>query len=338
MPQVRRNLGLPSGHKIFHFPFYYRCNRWRWSFPMIATLLAISIVLLVVIVFAYFRWPQHVAVLLIGLNRKLSRLSLAQVAVGPHTVHYLQGGTGPSVVLLHGIFAEKDHWVDFARPLTGSYQVFAPDLPGFGESGRFADQEYHYEAQVERLRQWMDALGLTQVHLGGSSMGGTLSALFAVRYPQRVLSVAFIGAPHGLKTPRASTMDRQIEEGLCPLIVRSPAEFQQMFDFLFARRPFLPAPIVKVAMADAIANADSNVRLWQAQLQDRFLLDATLSQVTAPSLALWGAQDKLFDASGVEVIRTLQPMAQVEVLEGVGHLPMMEAPARTARRYRDFLG
>ena len=304
---------------------------------MIASLLVISIVVLAAMVFAYFRRPQPVAAFLIGLNRKISGLALAQVAVGPHTVRYLQGGTGPHVVLLHGIFAEKDHWVDFARPLTGSYQVFAPDLPGFGESGRFADQEYHYDAQVERLRQWMDALGLAQVHLGGSSMGGTLAALFAVRYPQRVLSVAFIGAPHGLKTPRASTMDRQIDEGLCPLIVRTPAEFQQMFDFLFARRPFLPAPIVKVAMEEAIANADSNVRLWQAQLQDRFLLDATLSQVTAPCLALWGAQDKLFDASGIEVIRTLQPTAHVEVLEGVGHLPMMEAPAHTARRYRDFL-
>lgn len=304
---------------------------------MIASLLVFFLVLLAVGVFAYFQRPRQVAALLIGLNRKLSGLVLAQVAVGPHTVRYLRGGTGPNIVLLHGIFAEKDHWVDFARPLTRSYRVFAPDVPGFGESGRFADQEYHYEAQVERLRQWMDALGLAQVHLAGSSMGGTLAALFAVRYPQRVLSVAFIGAPHGLKTPHASTMDHQIEKGICPLIVRSPAEFQQMFDLLFARRPFLPAPIVKVAMEEAIANADSNVRLWQAQLQDRFLLHAMLSQLKAPCLALWGAQDKLFDVSGVDVIRTLQPSAHVEVLEGVGHLPMMEAPARTAGRYRDFL-
>ena len=278
------------------------------------------------------------AALLIGLNRRISGLTLSEVAVGQHTVRYLHGGVGANVVLLHGIFAEKDHWVDFARTLTRDYQVFALDLPGYGESGRFPDEAYHYAAQVERLRDWMDTLGLTQVHLAGSSMGGTLAALFAVRYPQRVLSVAFIGAPHGLKTPRASTMDGQIEKGVCPLIVRSPAEFQQMFDFLFTRGPFLPAPIVKVAMEEAIANADSNVRLWQEQLQDRYLLDATLSQVNAPCLVLWGAQDKLFDASGVEVIRTKQPAASVEVLEGVGHLPMMEEPHRTARKYRNFLG
>ena len=77
---------------------------------------------------------------LLWLNRSLSGLEDKTVQAAGHRIHYLEGGAGSAggtpVVLLHGIFAEKDHWVDFARPLTGSHRVIAPDLPGFGESDR----------------------------------------------------------------------------------------------------------------------------------------------------------------------------------------------------------
>jgi pimeloyl-ACP methyl ester carboxylesterase len=71
-------------------------------------------------------------------------LSAHTLTSGGHTLHYLDGGSGETLVLLHGIFAEKDHWVDFARPLTPHYRVIAPDLPGFGESTRLPDNDYSH--------------------------------------------------------------------------------------------------------------------------------------------------------------------------------------------------
>ena len=69
----------------------------------------------------------------------------------------------------------------------------------------------------------------------------------------------------------------------------------------------------------------------------RYLLQAEVGALRAPALVLWGGADRVFDASGAAVLAGLLPGAKVEVLPGLGHLPMMEAPAEVASRYARFL-
>lgn len=293
--------------------------------------------LLAVTAAAYYSLPESFKEALLTANRTLSGLEEKTGQVDTHAIHYLEGGHGENVLLLHGIFAEKDHWVDFARNLTGDYHVIAPDLPGYGESSRQTGQRYDYAAQTERLRQFMDSLGIARAHIAGNSMGGTIAALFAIRYPERVASLAFIGAPHGIRSETASEMDRLIGAGQAPLVARNAKEFDAMLELVFADRPFLPYPILHAAKRDALANAGSNRRMWDEQLKDRYLLQAHIGKLSVPSLALWGAKDKVFDASGTRSLKALLPHVDVRILPGMGHLPMMEDPKETARLYAGFL-
>ena len=286
---------------------------------------------------ALFTGPLH------WLHRSASGLSAHQVSAAGHTVHYLDSGraqepaAAPPVVLLHGIFAEKDHWVDFARPLTARHRVIAPDLPGFGDSTRHENQPYDYAAQVERLRALLDALDVPQAHLAGNSMGGTIAALFALKYPQRVASVAFIGAPHGLRSATPSDMDRLIEAGKRPLVAHDTEGFDAMMSLVFAQRPFLPYPIMHASERAALRMARSNERIWDEQLKDRYLLQDRLPALTHPTLALWGEQDRVFHLSGADTLAAMLPRARIERLAGIGHLPMMEDAAGSAGRYAAFL-
>ncbi len=305
----------------------------RIAFGLSAALLLILSLLAV----AYYSVPHYFIKPLLDTNRALSGLTERTLTVGSHQVHYLVGGHGEPVVLLHGIFAEKDHWVDFARPLTGRYQVIAPDLPGFGESDRLPDQSYDYATQTERLKDLLDALGVQRVHLAGNSMGGTLAALFAIAHPERVASLALIGGPHGIRSPQPSAMDGLIDAGKAPLIAHNAAEFAQVMDLVFAKQPFLPYPILHATQERALRNADSNLRLWKTQLQDRYVLDTRIAAVPQPTLVLWGEKDRVFDASATAPLRARLPHAQVEVLPGLGHMPMMEAPRATALLYGQFL-
>lgn len=287
---------------------------------------------------SYHALPHLYQAPLLWLNRSLSGLQEKTVEAAGHRIHYLEGGAGGTpVVLLHGIFAEKDHWVDFARPLTGSHHVIVPDLPGFGESSRIDGQAYDYAAQTERLGAWLDALGLLHVHLAGNSMGGTIAALYALHHPDRVASVAFIGAPHGIRSARPSTMDRLIDAGQAPLVAHDAAAFDAMMDLVFEQRPLLPAPILETARTQAMHNAPSNLRLWHAQLQDRYLLQEHVGGLRPPTLALWGQQDRVFDITGAEELHLRLPQARIEILPGLGHLPMMESPKAVASRYAQFL-
>jgi abhydrolase domain-containing protein 6 len=291
----------------------------------------------------YVAAPGSLHGTLIAANRTSAGLGAGVTQVDGHTLHYLErpAGSGArgadTIVLLHGIFAEKDHWVDFARALGGEERVLVPDLPGFGESTRRDDARYDYAAQLERLHAFLDDRGVGRAHLAGSSMGGTLAALYALSHPERVQSVALIGAPHGIRTPRPSEADDMIMAGELPLGARSPEEFEAMLGRLFAQRPFLPRPIYVVARERALRDADSNIRMWREQLQDRWLLHERLPSLEAPLLVLWGEHDRIFDASGAGTLRAMQPQASVEVLAGLGHLPMMEDPSGTAARYRAFL-
>ncbi len=286
---------------------------------------------------AWFAVPREFVRPLVALNRSLSGLTAHSVRVDDHDIAWLDGGEGEPVVLLHGIFAEKDHWVEFARVLTGRYRVIIPDLAGFGESSRLDDASYAYAPQVERLHAFLEKTGARRVHLAGNSMGGTIAALYAARYPHRVASLAFIGAPHGIRTPDGSEGDRVIESGGSPLIVRTPEEFDAMMRFLFVQQPFLPRPIYVDARTRALGSAESNERLWKEQLADRYLLDGMISAVTVPTLALWGAGDRMFHASGIERLREALPQGEFEIIPAVGHLPMMEQPRAAGERYRRFL-
>jgi pimeloyl-ACP methyl ester carboxylesterase len=75
---------------------------------------------------------------------------------------------------------------------------------------------------------------------------------------------------------------------------------------------------------DALRLAGSNQRLWNAQLKDRYLLDARISQLKQPVFALWGTDAQVFDVSGAVVLRDRLPQSRIITLPGVGHLPMME--------------
>lgn len=304
---------------------------------IVLPLAALMTTLVAVAATAYYSLPHLFKEPLVRLNRTIAGLSEHTVRIGGHQIHYLEGGKGETVVLLHGIFAEKDHWVDFARPLADSYRIIAPDLPGFGESSRLANHSYDYAAQTERLKELLDVIGAGRVHLAGNSMGGTIAALFAIRYPDRVASVAFIGAPHGIRSPRPSEVDHLIDAGEQPLIARDAQGFERMLDRVFARRPFLPYPILHAAREVAVQQAESNVRLWRAQLKDRFLLHEHIAGLRVRSLALWGKEDRVFDVSGAAVLQAQLADGDVQIMPDIGHLPMMEAPADAAGRYARFL-
>ena len=272
-----------------------------------------------------------------ALNRRLSRLSARTLAVDGHEVHYLEGGRGETVLLLHGIFAEKDHWAEFARRLTPRYHVVALDLPGFGDSTRRDDASYAYPEQVRRIEAIAAVLRLPPAHVAGNSMGGALATRWAVVHPGRVRSLAYIGAPHGIPTPQPSEMQRRIVLGQAPLVARSRADYDEMLALLFHRRPWFPRPLVEDAAERLVAQADSNRRVWD---EHREFDDGTaplLPALDVPLYVQWGGEERIFHPSGADEIRRLRPDARVEVLPGVGHLPMLERPRESADRYLAFL-
>jgi abhydrolase domain-containing protein 6 len=148
---------------------------------------------------------MSLAKMLISLDRRLNGLRRRAVQVGDHRIVYSEGGrtNTEAVVLVHGFSASADTWNRMAAQLRKGYHVIAPDLPGWGESTRLDSASYGYAVQIQRLHDFLQQLGVSRFHLVGHSMGGCISAGYAARYPDEVITLALI-APHGVNEPQQS--------------------------------------------------------------------------------------------------------------------------------------
>ena len=134
-------------------------------------LLGVLLVAFGAAVVIYFAFPEAVVWPLTTSARRSAGLESRSIRVGEFEIAYLDGGSGNTVVLLHGFGASKDLWNAVARYLTPEYRVIALDIPGFGESSKLPSESYDAASQIERIHAFVRALGLSRYHLGGQSMG-----------------------------------------------------------------------------------------------------------------------------------------------------------------------
>jgi abhydrolase domain-containing protein 6 len=279
---------------------------------------------------AYRRAPERALDAAIWAARAAARVRLRTARAGDHQLAYLEGGRGDPVVLLHGFGSDKDVWAPLAALITHRVRVIAPDLPGFGDSDYQPGASYDIASQLDRLAAFFDTLELDRIHLVGAAMGGQLAGAFAARHPERVNSLTLI-APDGIEAPNPTHIQRAQQKGELPQVARTRDEYDRLFA-LSAARP-LPLPRrMKLALIDrGIARAEINHKIGTDLLESPMPLEPLLAELEAPAAVLWGADDRIADASGLEVFRDKLPHAKTLTLESCGHTPMLERPIETAK-------
>lgn len=272
------------------------------------------------------------------IERQLAGLSLKQVTVGDLSIHYYEGGpsNAQTILMVHGFAANKDNWLRFARHLSNDYRVIAIDLPGFGASDR-PTGSYDVGTQTERLASVIEALGIGRLHLIGNSMGGHISALYAARYPDKVLSLTLLDNA-GITSPQPSELMQLLERGASnPLVVKQPEDFQRLLEFVFVQPPYLPESLKGYFAEQAINNSAHYDQVF-AHLIERYIpLEPELAKIQAPTLIIWGAEDRALHVSSIEVMQPLLRKPSVVIMPKTGHAPMIERPQQTAEHYRAFL-
>lgn len=253
------------------------------------------------------------------------------------TFHYYEAGKSdaPTLVLVHGFSADKDNWLRFARHFSDNYHVIIPDLPGHGETGYDPKLAYDIPSQVARLHNFLDQLNLHNMHMAGSSMGGAITATYALTYPKDILSIALFDAA-GVTSPAVSDFGKLIAENRNPFFMDNEDQIDNFLGFAMADPPYMPGP-VKHAVARKYIQHKPELKKIFADIYNKNLIDDQLGNIHAPTLVLWGKQDRLLDVSMADVYAHGIQGAEKVVLDGVGHLPMLERPGESANIYLDFL-
>jgi abhydrolase domain-containing protein 6 len=311
------------------YPNQSRSRLWRWLMLLLA-LVALALALALV----YWLRPGWMLDGYFAAQRWHAGVKEGDVSVAGANWRYVEGGSGEPVLLLHGMAGSKENWLLLAPHLTGAYRVIAPDQAGFGGSAEALDNDYRISAQVERLREFVDAMKLQRFHLVGHSMGGHTAGVFAARYPERVQTLTLMSAA-GVPF-KANAFQALIERGENPFATETIEKFDAFMRMTFEHPPFAP-PRLRQAYADRNA---PRAWLWNGILRrivspkTRYFLQSKLADIKAPTLVLWCDRDQLLDVSSVDAFRAGLPQARIEILQGCGHMPMMEKPVETATLLR----
>lgn len=272
---------------------------------------------------------------------------------------YRIAGSGPAILLIHGIGDNSSTWTDVMRELARDYTVIAPDLLGHGLSEK-PRADYSVAAFANGMRDLLVVLGIPRVTVVGHSLGGGVAMQFCYQFPrfvQRLVLVAaggvnrdvhpalrFASVPgvptllQALTLPGARTVlsqaghllnradqSRRLPEQVLPahIIVDHPDLFRIMGDLT---DPHHQAAFIRTLRA---------VVDWRGQtitMLDRAYLTSRL-----PMMVMWGTRDSVIPPHHADLIDTAIPHAHLEYFEGAGHFPFRDDLDRFVRLIRDFM-
>jgi pimeloyl-ACP methyl ester carboxylesterase len=246
--------------------------------------------------------------------------------------HVWQAGSGAPILFLHGAGGLlRDN--PFLDQLAQRYHVFAPEWPGYGES---TGEELLEDMLDFALHGWdlVDALGLGQPHLVGHSMGGMIAAEMACLAPREVAKLALV-APAGVWMDEHPIPDifAMLPYQLAEVLFHDAAAGQQLLtggadlSDLEALKDFYLVNQRRLSMAGKILFPIPNRRLSKR-----------LYRLTAETLLVWGAADRLIVPAYAERWKALIPGARVETVGAAGHMLPYEQPQALVRALAGFLG
>jgi pimeloyl-ACP methyl ester carboxylesterase len=263
------------------------------------------------------------------------------------SLSYTELGSGPVLLLIHGMAGSCDNWRAVIEPLAHDYTVVAPDLPGHGGSAP-GTGDYSLGALAVHLRDLLLALGRDRVTLVGHSLGGGIAMQFAYQFPEITERVVLVSS--GGLGPEVSVLLRAAALPGAELFIAATAKPGRQTGALLARglravglRP--TEDVAEVArgyasLADRERRAAFLTTLRSVispggqvvDGRDRLYLAAGI-----PVLIVWGSRDPIIPVRHGERAHEAIPDSRLEIFEDVGHLPQLEAPGRFVAVLNQFL-
>ena len=271
-----------------------------------------------------------------------------EVELHGHRAVYRVAGSGPTVVLIHGMVNSSRHWEEVATHLADSHRVIAPDLIGHGDSAT-PRGDYSLGAHAASIRDLLTAIGVERATLVGHSLGGGVAMQFFYQFPQRTERLVLISSG-GLGDEVSPLLRAATLPGSAALLrlATHPAALRALVTAgagLRNRGSSSGVYLQAVARALAPLQAPGSRRAFMQTL--RSVIDARGQRVSArdrlyllgdmPTLIVWGERDRTIPPShGLQAQQAI-PNCRFEVLPRAAHFPNLEDPDGLAGVLQDFL-
>jgi pimeloyl-ACP methyl ester carboxylesterase len=259
--------------------------------------------------------------IVLGLAVEFQAQTPKDVTIYGQKIHYLEAGSGPNLILLHGLGGSSEVWGFNIGPLAEKYHVFVPDQIGFGKSDKpFVN--YRIRTYVDFLDQFCKQLKIERPTLVGNSMGGWVAAIYAATYPQRVYKLVLVDAG-GYAPPK--DFDTRTFFALNPT---TREEMKVLSAKVFYNKAFLSDAAIDQAMAARLGAGDGYTikTITESIIRGEDYLDDVVKTIKSPTLIIWGREDGLLPLSDAERFHKDIAGSTVVVLDQCAHVPNIEKP------------
>ncbi len=239
-----------------------------------------------------------------------------------------------TILLLHGFGGSSTNWIPVIPALAEEgYRVVAVDLKGFGLSEKKRDEDYSHPSQTEFVNSFVNKLELNKFTLVGHSMGGNIATMYCQKYPQKVERLVLVSG---------SIMDKADDDSLnikATKILDWPIvrEYVRIIMKLFYNESrisetFTSAMYKKVEIKEPLFVNPTIFKGWEYVLikitstRYKNVLQKPIEEIDVPTFMIWGEEDTWVPLSKGYYLKERIPNSQLEVIPGVGHLPMFEDP------------
>lgn len=238
--------------------------------------------------------------------------------------HGAENPTRPPVVLIHGAGGNHLYWPPQLRRLPGE-RVFAVDLPGHGKSPGVGHQTIEdYAAEVIGF---IEALKLHRAVLVGHSMGGAVALRAAIDAPGRALALGLLGSAAGMHVS-----PKLLQMAADPSNAADTAHWVTEKSFAEGTSPRL-----KELAEQRMGQTRSSVLYGDLLACDAFDPGMRAAEIAAPALIVFGREDRMMPASAGRLLMEQMQHARLELVDGAGHMVMLEQPDRVAELMSAFL-
>ncbi|WCO66051.1 alpha/beta fold hydrolase [Iamia majanohamensis] len=257
-------------------------------------------------------------------------------------------GSGPALVLLHGIGDSSESWAPLLPALGRDFTVLAPDLLGHGASDK-PRADYSVAAYANGVRDLLDVLGIDRATVVGHSLGGGVAAQTAYQYPHRVERLVLVSsggvarevspflrllsAPYAELTLPLTQVPgaRLVGRGVAEVAKRTPLALGRDADDLLRVFDGLPSGPARKSFTRTLRSVVD----WRGQLVT--MLDRCYLAGDMPSLLVWGDRDGVIPVAHGHRAHEAMPGSRLEVFAGAGHFPHHAEPQRFLDLLTDFV-
>lgn len=277
----------------------------------------------------------------------MATVPLRRVTIHGHEVSYRMGGEGPVILLIHGMAGSSRTWKDVTDLLVEDHTVVAPDLLGHGESAKPVG-DYSLGAFASGLRDLLNVIGVDRATVVGQSLGGGVAMQLAYQHPELLERLVLVGSGglgrevswilRALTLPGAEVVMPVL---FPPLVAERGSDVSRVLHDRGIRSPRLAEMWRAYASLSGAPNRGAFLRTLRSVVdpggQTVSAMDRIYLAGGLPTMIVWGDQDHIIPVEHAYAAHEAIEGSRLEIMEGTGHFPHSEDPARFVEILRDFV-